>query len=69
MTTKKPEARRYSAEWREQVHAEAQAFLAKVKARDEAARQERARLKLRAVGNQYGLAKSQTQLGSDGSRT
>jgi hypothetical protein len=34
---KKPE-RRYDDDWRAAVHAEAQAFLAKVKARDEAAR-------------------------------
>jgi hypothetical protein len=42
---KKKPAQRYDDEWREQVHAEAQAFLAKVRARDEAARARREQLK------------------------
>lgn len=38
---KKKIERRYDAEWREQVHAEAQAVLAKVRARDAAWRKAR----------------------------
>jgi hypothetical protein len=44
MKKKKPE-RRYDDDWRAAVHAEALAFIAKVKARDAAAREARAKLK------------------------
>jgi hypothetical protein len=42
---KKKPAQRYDDDWRRQVHEEAMAFLAKVKARDQAARERREQLK------------------------